>query len=294
MKTYVIGDIHGAGDELERLLETIAPLVTDRVISIGDVFDRGLRADLVWRLIQKYNIEVFMGNHEYKILQWLRGEFDWLPSWYYVAMNLLVESGVTPLELMEWLEARPQLRVEGNVILTHAGVILDAPEVLNTSMNIYYSPGRNLFAADAGFVYESGKRQVFSRPEFQQVKAHDEPYCWWDIYQGEQLVVYGHLVTGDNLPRIRRNEKTGRINSIGLDTAACHGGCLTAYCIEDEGFWAYQSGIDQSALCLAQIKEKGVVVDATLVEFVTSQRAARKARLEAAKLAVTPTLLSGT
>lgn len=267
-KTYIIGDIHGAGEELLGLLDRIAPTSDDEIVSVGDCFDRGLHADKVWSALR--DRLVFMGNHEYKYWQWMRGEFDFLPGYYYVALNKIIESGVSPDAFFDWLAARPWLEDRGRYMITHAGVVIDNPLKPNISMNIYYADGRNCFEADCGYVYEKGKQQVMSRPEF------NKSY-WWDIYKGEKLVIYGHLVTGDNLPRIRyADEKRTRVNSIGLDTAAVHGGPLTAYCVEDDRFITYQSGVDWGKKCEEMIKGKPPIIHPDVMAFVRAKREAQR------------------
>lgn len=266
MKTYVVGDIHGAGQEFLGLLDKISPSSDDRIISVGDCFDRGLHADVVWKAIQ--GREVFMGNHEYKILQWLRGEFDFLPSYYYLALNLIIDSGVSPAAFYAWLESLPLLRDYGSYMITHGGVVLDNPLLPNLSMNVYYADGRNIFEADAGYVYKKGEQQVMSRPEYNNSQ-------WWDVYGGDKLVIYGHLVCPDNLPRIRRNGK-GKVNSIGLDTGAVHGGPLTAYCVEEDRFYSHRSGVDWYKQVQVAIKAKPPLVNPELMAFVRGQRELRQ------------------
>lgn len=267
-KTYIFGDCHGAGYELQGLLDRIAPSSDDEIISIGDLFDRGLAADIAWQLMQ--GRQVFMGNHEYKMWQWMRGEFNFLPGYYYVALNKIIESGVSPDAFFDWLALRPWLEDRGSYMITHAGVVLDNVLRPNLSMNVYYADGRNCFDADCGYVYGKGKGQVMSRPEFNRS-------YWWDIYKGEKLVIYGHLVTGDNLPRIRYGD-SGLVNSIGLDTAAVHGGNLTCYCPEEDKFYSYQSGIDWGKKCEEMIKGKPPLINPDLMSFVKGKREELKAQ----------------
>lgn len=142
MKNFIIGDIHGAGQELEGLLDQMAPTSDDRVHLVGDIFDRGLHAHRVWDCLKRVKT-VYMGNHEYKTLNWLKGGRDWLPKQYYVALNLLIEHGVTPNELLEWHSGLPWLEDHGEFLVTHAGVVLDNILELSSDMNIFYSIGRN-------------------------------------------------------------------------------------------------------------------------------------------------------
>ncbi len=76
MSLFAIGDLHGCPDELEVLLEAIAPEAGDTVVFLGDYVDRGpLVRPLVNRLLRLRDesfISVFLrGNHEDMLLSYL-------------------------------------------------------------------------------------------------------------------------------------------------------------------------------------------------------------------------------
>lgn len=76
MSVYAIGDLHGCPDELEVLLEALAPGVGDTVVFLGDYVDRGPAVRrLVDRLLQLARepfASVFLrGNHEDMLLAYL-------------------------------------------------------------------------------------------------------------------------------------------------------------------------------------------------------------------------------
>jgi Calcineurin-like phosphoesterase len=75
-RTFVIGDIHGCIDELNCLLDAIAPEATDTVCFLGDYVDRGPApravVDRVLRLPAEGPKCVFLkGNHEDMFLDYL-------------------------------------------------------------------------------------------------------------------------------------------------------------------------------------------------------------------------------
>lgn len=76
MSTFAIGDIHGCPDELDVLLEHVAPTADDTLIFLGDYVDRGsgVRA-VVERLVhlrKEWPATVFLrGNHEDMLLDYL-------------------------------------------------------------------------------------------------------------------------------------------------------------------------------------------------------------------------------
>lgn len=245
MKTYCIGDVHGAGLELEELLNTISPASDDSIILVGDLFDRGLHSVRVWELIKRYRIKCLCGNHEYKMRAYLRAERNFLPGHYYIAMNLLVKSGVSPSELLSFLEDLPMLIEYEDFIAVHGGIRLDNPSLPDVSANVYGS----------------------LQPDHLMQKNSDKSY-WWDMYDRDKLVVYGHLSSPDCLPRIRKNT-IGKINSVGLDTAAVHSGPLTAICIEDMKFYSYCSSIDWASKVKSACKSNFPTIHPDIKRFIS-------------------------
>jgi len=247
MKTHVIGDVHGAGQELLGLLDKLSPGSEDRIILVGDVFDRGKHADVVWDLINRYKMEVMMGNHEFKMMYYLQGRRNYLPPHYHYAMNLLIDHGVSPQELLSWLEKRPLIQSYGDYVVVHAGIDpLDYLSV-NESWNIFGRPSKDSTVASLA------KGEYF-----------------WDRWQGQPIIIYGHLVSEDNLPRIRKSG--GLVNSVGLDTGVVHGQSITAITVEDFKFTSYRSFIDWAGMLKVEIRASPVVLNPVIVNFVLANK----------------------
>jgi serine/threonine protein phosphatase 1 len=77
MRCYVIGDIHGCLEELQRLLESLPLDARDRVVFLGDYIDRGPNAngviDYLLRLEgeREPSFTFLKGNHEDMLLAYL-------------------------------------------------------------------------------------------------------------------------------------------------------------------------------------------------------------------------------
>lgn len=74
MRTFVIGDIHGAYKAMMQCFERadFNPQV-DRLICLGDVCDRGLEIPKVFdELCTINNLEYILGNHDYWALEWAK------------------------------------------------------------------------------------------------------------------------------------------------------------------------------------------------------------------------------
>jgi len=75
-RTFVIGDIHGCVDEVDRLLDALAPDTSDTVVFLGDYIDRGPASKAVIARMLRLRHEgprcVFLkGNHEDMFLAYI-------------------------------------------------------------------------------------------------------------------------------------------------------------------------------------------------------------------------------
>jgi hypothetical protein len=206
---FIFTDVHGCGGELEALLKENADC---DIISLGDNFDRAFDGVRVWELIKEYNVTCILGNHELKILQYLTGRKSWLPKHYYQFLNEFAKK-YDIAELVNSIERMPWLITDiiggKDFIFTHGGINLESPRIPNLSCNVYGNFDPNL-------------------PKPQTAGKDDD---WWNFYDGNDIVVYGHI--SDKEPRLRTNPDLV-VNSIGLDTAACTGNCLTGMRINSE------------------------------------------------------------
>ncbi len=87
-RTLIVGDVHGCAAELRRLLRKVRP---KRLILLGDLFTRGPDPRGVWALIERWNAEAVLGNHDERVLR------DWRPG------------ERLPKRAHRWLERRPRV-----------------------------------------------------------------------------------------------------------------------------------------------------------------------------------------
>jgi serine/threonine protein phosphatase 1 len=190
MRTIVIGDIHGCYAELQKLLAAVHLTADDRLISLGDIVDRGPDSVKVYDFLrQRPNTIVLMGNHERKHLN---------QTLSYSQEIVKVQFADRYPEFLNWIEDLPYFYETEEAILVHAafenGIAIgnQRPEVL--------------CGCTAGEKYLS--------------KQYAETY-WIEHYRGTKPIVFGHHVVG-NAPKIKEHK------IYGIDTGACHGGRLTA------------------------------------------------------------------
>lgn len=206
MNRVIIGDIHSCADELQQIINHFPDC---EYIAVGDLFDRGRRGMEVWNLIHKHNIKCCLGNHELKLLNFLTGKRDWVSPHYHVFINAFKKEKKIE-ELIEFLESLPLIiKLDEESLVTHGGIDIINPWREDVSANVY------------------GK----FNPEKPMPKG-DVKNGWWNFYKGEVKVYYGHISFDE--PKILGN-------SVGLDTAACHGNFLTSICHETGEIFSVKS-----------------------------------------------------
>lgn len=140
MRTIIIGDVHGCNKALQTLLNKTLPVPgKDRLVFLGDLFDRGTESYEVWRTVKELSesfgdaLILLLGNHEDYLLQ------DHLTTrqrmiWERVGRQATVLSfrcaNASLEDAATWLHDRVQLfwKAEGFQCV-HAGLMIDPPEV---------------------------------------------------------------------------------------------------------------------------------------------------------------------
>ncbi|MFH0933995.1 MAG: symmetrical bis(5'-nucleosyl)-tetraphosphatase [Pseudomonadota bacterium] len=122
MATYVIGDIQGCYNELQRLLEEIRfDPVQDRLWFVGDLVNRGPGSLEVLRLVKSLGDSAItvLGNHDLHLLAVAEGVSE-----LHRSDTLDTVLGAPDREeLLVWLRHQRLLHAEGNNVLVHAGLL---------------------------------------------------------------------------------------------------------------------------------------------------------------------------
>lgn len=227
MKTIVVGDVHGCYDELCQLLEkTKYDQNIDKLVSVGDIFDRGPKPLECLRLLKKLDCLVTLGNHCEKHLRWRRREQEHLesgkpnPMLPFPPDRLAVNQALTYDEIA-WMESWPtHLDIGHNTVAVHAGFL----------------PGVRLI--DQKDQHKLHIRWVDERMEY--VSQYDEwsqpEGCkfWAEVWDGPFNVVYGHAAFSLSKPRV--DARPQGITCWGVDTACAFGGLLTAFILEEQRY----------------------------------------------------------
>ena len=147
MRTIIIGDIHGCIGALDALLSRLRPGPEDRLVLLGDLFDRGSES---WEVLQRVRalaadmgerFVLLRGNHEdYLLLE--KPTLMQRLIWARVGRGATVRSFKRHGERMEdcasWLRERCRMYYKGEGFqCVHAGLLVK-PIELNDAMTLLH------------------------------------------------------------------------------------------------------------------------------------------------------------
>lgn len=255
MATYVIGDVHGCGRQLDEMLSRLSPGTGDEVWLLGDLCDRGPDSAklLKWATDGPSGFRFLLGNHEDMALEILARDPREMgmrmdDPWSYnggdeTAEDLYENSDPDWREnvLVPWLRELPPFAnvPVGNrtVTLVHAGF---APAAWDRSAKRGFPDG----------VWGQNNHTATKRVGNGWGLQHEQDMLWiredWLLYRGElpNEVVFGHTPTIllDDGPRETTRIWHDRIRH-DIDCGCAYGGKLAAMRLDDmEEF--YVPGLD--------------------------------------------------
>jgi serine/threonine protein phosphatase 1 len=222
-RAYVIGDVHGRLDLLERLLAEIERDLVERpsrkalLVFLGDLIDRGPHSAQVIERLRTYGVPglrtVFLlGNHEEVLLRILAGDAALITQWRWFGGAECLESyGVEP-------SAIAQLDDQAALEAVRAAIPKEHAEFIGSFVD-------TCGFGDYLFVHAGIRPGVMVEEQVQSdLRWIREPFLLDDTDHG-CVVVHGHTIS---------EEIDERQNRIGIDTGAYRTGVLTALVIEGE------------------------------------------------------------
>jgi Calcineurin-like phosphoesterase len=211
----IIGDVHGCSGELKVLLqilgydsagmENAAHSEERTLVFLGDLVNRGPDTPGVLRhamnMVESGFALCVLGNHDEKLLRYLKGETEPGVELTASLMQLRDESEDFRKTIIQFLESAPtQIALDkGKLIVAHAGI--------KESLQGVDSPEAREFALSGeltGDIDEQG---------------NPIRYNWAADYRGKAYVVYGHSPV---------REPVWLNRTICIDTGCVYGGKLTA------------------------------------------------------------------
>lgn len=216
-RTCVIGDIHGCAEELDRLLDRLAPTSADTLIFLGDYIDRGPSPKAVIDRLLRLRNEgprcIFLkGNHEDMFLAFLGH-----PGHY--AEAFLFNGGEATLHSYG-LEGKPAALVAAELPADHLDFLL--------SLRVQFQQG-NFLCVHAGLAptrpldQQREEEMLWIRDEF-ILNPHPFPFT----------VLYGHTP--------RREVLVELPHKIGLDTGLVYWNKLSCLDLESQQLFQIRRG----------------------------------------------------
>ncbi|AOP35793.1 hypothetical protein A0128_19285 [Leptospira tipperaryensis] len=195
MRDIVIGDIHGCYDELILLLKEVGYSENDRIISVGDIVDRGPDSVKVYEFFRANPKHiVVMGNHENKHANQVLS---------YSQEIVKLQFGTQYKEFLEWIRNLPCYYETDSAIIVHAAI----------------EPGFSLREQRKEVLIGSTSGEKYLTKKY----GSDD---WTSLYKDKKLVIFGHRVVGDKI-QVYEN------NIYGIETGVCFGGYLSAVTLPD-------------------------------------------------------------
>lgn len=129
--TYIVSDIHAQYGLFMRLLDYIKFSDSDKLISCGDIIDKGKDSARLLKFIKNMpNARCINGNHEYTFLKYYWGLMRESPDNFDYVLKKLQEyfpddGALLDWETVDWVESLPFYIEEKDFLCVHAGIPLD-------------------------------------------------------------------------------------------------------------------------------------------------------------------------
>jgi len=232
MRLIIIGDIHGCIDELNELMQALAPSIDDQLFFIGDLIDRGPDSIGVVRQVVQWSkqmdVKLILGNHEEKFLRYVQHikdgsgiekqmkRIDEFPQ-------LLDALGDDELRFLQ--QAYHSIHLPAyNSLLIHGGLCRDIQFCL---------PATYLYQEDNSDINKQLSllnKTRYLNPEGKFVSYGEEKpedIFWADDYKGQ----FGHIYFGHH--PFMQPDPYKFTHATAIDTGCVYGGWLTAVELSD-------------------------------------------------------------
>lgn len=207
-RLIVVGDLQGCATALVDLLESVDYDADngDRLILLGDIFDRGIENAEVFKLLNGLEFDFISGNHDRNMQYLLNGAFSSGFKSTRASLDEILASGVSKGDISRLLGKSSLLKVitfgDKEIWLTHGGVIdlgLATDDGYLTGLlpaqNLWYGVGGRdkacLNRGDYGFDVDKEFTERASQPGRENI---------WQFHghrniQGQKFASYSHSVS---------------------------------------------------------------------------------------------------
>ncbi len=233
MKRLVVyGDIHGCYDEFVLLRKKVNLKNDDTEICVGDIITKGKNSIKTLKYIRKNNIQSVLGNHEDKIIRYLKHQKSSKKN--PITLDLDEKNIVNNLSLddVNYLKNMPLFVKFDNITILHGG-LSNKDNLDKLSKNAKSKILRTRYLDNNLNFISYGKE-------------NDRSVFWADVYNGKQgFVVYGHQ---------KFNEVKFNKHALGIDTGCVDAGKLSvAIFIREADKLVFQKKYQQTSLNVNKI-----------------------------------------
>lgn len=225
MRSFIIGDVHGCGQELVALLRRLDRVDPGaRLVFVGDLLTKGPEPEVVVEEILAQRVEgrdvvLVCGNHEVKIRKHLRREMKG--------------------------RGEPPSATHGHTVeaLRDNGLLSEALELVEEAMcTITYAiPGERCTVVHGGIDPSLGLALTPDAYKVSVKSEEDERDWWWDYDGRDGLLVVGHKPFRDPVSVPHPDGRRKHPVVVNVDTGCAYGGRLTAYEPLEDRFFSVAS-----------------------------------------------------
>lgn len=213
VRTIVFGDVHGCLEELDELVKLVSFDPGDRLISLGDLLDRGPDPVGCVRRVRELGAEAVLSNHEEKALRWRRYErLEKTNPMKPPPEDRIKQWRALSDEDLSWIASLPPFLDLGlGWVAVHAG----------------FEPAFPLWDQKVGhmirvrYVDRNGEMVPFDEGSLDQ----PDGTVFWTEQWNRASVVYGHAIHSKESSRI---DVFSGGACVGIDTGCVYGGRLSA------------------------------------------------------------------
>lgn len=133
-RIIVIGDVHGCVDTLRNLITKIQPTSKDKIIMLGDYFDRGPSSAEVFKYLKVmdsvWNCTFLKGNHEQLMIDafWKGNKYLWYSNGGQITEKDFIKNEIQIGEVIAWASKLPLWAESEKFYFVHAGLPYGNPD----------------------------------------------------------------------------------------------------------------------------------------------------------------------
>lgn len=225
MKTFVIGDIHGALKAVKQILERASVSSSDTLIFLGDYVDGWSESpqviDFFMELMKTNNCVFLRGNHDELVLHWLQNNHD-NPMWF-------AHGGESTVNAYKNIDRKTREK--------HIEFLLQ--------LKNFHLDNHNRLFVHAGFTNLKGvtmehypRLLYWDRTLWEMALCMDHTLTKEAVVFPKRLALYNEIFIGHTpVTQINSTIPVNKANVWNIDTGAAFYGPLTIMDIDTKEFW---------------------------------------------------------